>query len=211
MFTYGTGRQLQKEQTWLMHVKLPTWTLHGNLAFRRQLQYISIAAGILIAQCSFTQHFSNPVFREVAWIQVRTVNPISQEFNAEQLTFQQPPPSPTESLNNKPSKQTLQNSVIHLVHKNSMNYIDLMNTHSLTGKLKVHTARVWHPCSKPVIWKHEKTSEEKYIPCWFCTAVPQVFNTRPRKVKPSYLQSTLQYFRKLRFSTTSMFWVFWSI
>lgn len=199
-----------------MHVKLSTWTSHGNLAFMRQLPYIFIAAGILIAQSCFTlttQHFSNPVFREVAWIQVRTVNPISQEFHAEQLTFQQLPPSPTESLNNKPSKQTLQNnySVIHLLHKNSMKYRDLMNTHSLTGKLKVHTARIWHSCSKPVICRHGKTSEEKYIPCCFCTAVPQVFNTRSRRVKPSYLQPTLQCFRKLRFPTTPRFQVFWSI
>lgn len=59
------------------------------------MQYIFIAVGILIAQRYFTlttHHFGNPEFRVFACIHVRTVNPISQEFHAEQLTFQQLPP-----------------------------------------------------------------------------------------------------------------------
>lgn len=194
-----------------MHVKLPTWTLHGNLAFMRQLQYIFIAAGIVIAQCYFT------LFH--AALQQSSIQRGCMDSGQDCKSYlpgvscwaadiSATPPLRQQSLNNKPSKQTLQNnnSVIHLLRKNSMKYVDLMNTHSLTGKLKVHTARVWHSCSESVICRHEKTSEEKYIPCCFCTAVPQRFNTRPRRVKP-----TLQRFSELRFSTTSRVWVFWSI
>lgn len=49
-------------------------------------QYIFIAAGILIAACYFTlrtQHFGNPELKELACIQVRIVNPVSQEFHVE--------------------------------------------------------------------------------------------------------------------------------
>lgn len=77
-----------------MHVKLSIWTVHGILVFMRRTQYIFIAAGILIAPCYFTlttQHFGSPEFKEFACIQVRIVNPVSQEFHAEQLTFQQFP------------------------------------------------------------------------------------------------------------------------
>lgn len=104
-----------------MHVKLSIWTLHGILVFMRHMQYIFIAAGILIAQCYFTlttHHFVNSEFREVTWIQVRTVNPISQEFHAEQLAFQQLPPLPStkltfiEGLSDKPSKPTLLNTTL---------------------------------------------------------------------------------------------------
>lgn len=123
-----------------------------------------------------------------------------------------PLPSATESLNNKPSKQTLQNnSVIHLLHKNAMKYIDLMNTHSLTGKLKVHTARVWHSCSKPVVCRRGKTSEEKYIPCWFCTAAPQVFNTDLEGSNTVIYNPLCNASENSRFSTTSRCWVFWRI
>lgn len=66
-----------------------------------------------------------------------------------------------------------------------------MNTHSFVGKLKVHTARVQQSSSKPVIRRCGKTSEEKYIPCCFCTTVPQIFSTQARMVKPSYLGPTL--------------------
>lgn len=69
-----------------MHVKFSISAVHGSLVFMSRMQYIFIAAGILIAPCYFTlttQHLGSPELKEFACIQVRIVNPVSQEFHAE--------------------------------------------------------------------------------------------------------------------------------